>query len=84
MEDEPLFRRTKELSYEARKRALTAAENDGETALTVDPFESPLWAVGNYDPSMLSIDTPEKRARVERLADEVAKITSEILKPKIR
>lgn len=45
---ETILRRADELSYQERRRAMVDPE--GKVALATDPVESPLWAVGNYEP----------------------------------
>src|SRR4051812_4619081 len=60
----PVFERTRNLSYERRKAALL----HGETAIVVDPIESPLWYVNHYNPAAVEALDTEQLKRMSRLA----------------
>lgn len=75
---EPLFERTRELSYSNRRRALLAEENDGEPAVIVDPYESPLWFVDHYDPSKLRAASVDMRERFKAMAEKTNGLAADL------
>ena len=72
-----VFTLSQELGYKARVRALTAAEpvNVGESALIVDPSESPLWYVNH---GTLRLDSKERVKELRQIAEHAIRWTNEV------
>jgi hypothetical protein len=70
-----VFPRSELLGYRRRQRAL----RQGEAALVVDPFESPLWYVNHYDPVSLeeTVRDPDRTKKMLHMARLVLKWTAD-------
>jgi hypothetical protein len=75
-EEQKLFKRTRDLGYDARQRSLSAADNFGEAAIVVEPIESPLWYVATPDGDLSNPDDP---AEVLQIARDVLTWTNRVI-----